>query len=143
MKRFLYALCKKFHCPVRDNHTTVRMGTLLDKRLSGGGGKVQSSSGKKMRWTAKKDSARLLGCMFGTLRMRQKYVLSTQPLTRLQLDNRLSKTPEQQYWHDVAKRFNDVDFPAAITVADGQVQDYLCDHLSSDHRLKTNAANLQ
>ena len=144
MKRYLYALCKKFHCPVRDNHTALKMGALLDLRLSGGANvRPKSPSGKKMRWTAKKDSARLLGCMFGTLAMRQLYVLSTQPLTRQQIDNRLSKTPQQRYWHDVAKLFNDSTFAAPITVHDLQVQQYLCENLSSDHRLKTTAANLQ
>ena len=135
----------KFHCPVRENHTAVKMGALLDKRLSGSNvpDGPQSPSTKKMRWTARKDSARLLGCMFGTLAMRQLYVLSTQPLTRQQIDNRLAQTPEQKYWHDVAKLFNDSTFSAPITVTDGQVQDYLCENLISDHRLNTTAANLQ
>jgi len=142
MKRYLYALCKKYHCPVRDNHTALKMGSLLDLRLSGGP-LPKSPSGKKMRWTARKDSARLLGVMFGTLDMRQRYVLSTQPLTRQQIDDRLAMTPQQMYWADVAKLFNDASVEAHISVEDAQVQEYLCEQLSSEHRLKTTASVLQ
>ena len=44
---------------------------------------------QKLRWSGKMDSARLLSVMFGTERMRNAFILSKQPLTRAELDNRI------------------------------------------------------
>ena len=80
---------------------------------------------KKTRWATKLDTARLLGVMFGTAEMRRKFVLSKQPLTRQQIDNRLEKTPSQLYWDEVAKDFSDENKVVPIAVNDITVSAYL------------------
>ena len=118
MKRYLTALCRKFGHTPRRAHTEF-----LEKPATQTKNTVDLK--KKTHWTTKLDTARLLGVMFGTAEMRRKFVLSKQPLTRQQIDNRLEKTPSQLYWDEVAKDFSDENKVVPIAVNDSTVSAYL------------------
>ena len=121
MKRYLQAMCGKVGIHVRKNHTALEMGKLLDKRS----GKDTPDGKKKTRWSAKLDSARLLGVMFGTSDMRRQFVLAKQSLTRAQIDNRTAKTPKQKYWDDVTLKFSDKNFEVSLEVNSSTVTSYV------------------
>ena len=80
---------------------------------------------KNWRWSARTDSARLLACMFGTLEMRQSFVMAKQPLTKQQLDSRLDETPSQKYWTTVTQLFSDPEHRVHVGVKDAVVTSYL------------------
>ena len=127
MKRYLTALCRKFGHTPRRAHTATDMAKFLEKLSVAPATQTKNTAdlNKKTRWATKLDTARLLGVMFGTAEMRRKFVLSKQPLTRQQIDNRLEKTPSQLYWDEVAKDFSDENKVVPIAVNDSTVSAYL------------------
>ena len=98
---------------------------------------------QKLRWSVKMDSARLLSVMFGTDRMRKGFILSKQPLTRAELDNRIKMNKHEQYWHDVSVKFSDPDVVVELTVSDATVYSYLQAELDTTYRRVVSAGECQ
>ena len=89
------------------------------------------------------DSARLLSVMFGTERMRNAFILSKQPLTRAELDNRIKMNKHEQYWHDVSVKFSNPDAVVDLTVSDVTVYSYLQTELDTTYRRVVSAGECQ
>ena len=65
---------------------------------------------KKVRWSAMRDSARLLMVMFHSEKMRQDFIMTKQPLSREEMDNRILPNRVERYWHAVQEAFNKPDY---------------------------------
>ena len=60
--------------------------------------------------------------------------MSKQPLTREELDNRLTLNRHEKYWHDVSSAFSSEDTSVKLFVQDQTVLSYLEDELDVSHR---------
>ena len=121
MKRYMVALVTRMKLRCKKGATAREMAYMLENIDD----EAKRRDEKNWCWSARTDSARLLACMFGTLEMRQSFVMAKQPLTKQQLDSRLDETPSQKYWTTVAQLFSDPEHRVHVGVKDAVVTSYL------------------
>ena len=66
--------------------------------------------------------------------MRKGFLRSKQPLSRAEMDNRLSMNRTEQYWHDVSTAFSNPDNVVDIYVSNAGVFTYLQKELDTTYR---------
>ena len=71
--------------------------------------------------------------------MRRAFVQSQQPLTREDLDNRITLNRREKYWNDVAKLFSNPETAVQIDVKSHTVCSYLDENLDVSHRRSVSA----
>ena len=98
---------------------------------------------QKKRWAAKMDSARLLSVMFGSTSMRKAFVQSKQPLSKDEMDGRVTLNRFEQYWTDVATVFSNPDADVHLHVDNCVVLSYLQENLNASHRRSVSAGECQ
>ena len=89
------------------------------------------------------DSARLLSCMFGTPGMKKAFLLTKKPLTRAEMDDRLSMNRIEKFWHDVSTAFSNPENAVEICVESAEVFTYLQGELDTTHRRSVSAGECQ
>ena len=75
--------------------------------------------------------------------MRRAFVQSQQPLTREELDNRVTLNRREQYWNDVAKLFSNPETAVHIDVKSHTVCSYLDENLDVSHLRSVSADECQ
>ena len=147
IKRLYVRLIAKFSVPFRLNDNAKALGRALDwfrakpSILANSG--VLPSGGRRARWTACKDLARLLMIMLGEERGRAAYVQSNQFPSRARLDDTKLKSLKVEYWLKIADTYNNSDVVVDIDVGNDVVTLYLKAHLRSAYRVFWPAAKLR
>ena len=75
--------------------------------------------------------------------MRQAFLRSKQPLSREELDNRLTRNRHEQYWHDVSTAFSNAENVVDIYVDNETVGSFLQQELNVSYRRSVSAGECQ
>ena len=77
--------------------------------------------------------------MFSTQAMRRAFIVSKQPLSREEMDNRVSLNRKERYWKDVADKFSHPDTGVEVFVQNQTVLSCLEEELDVSHRRAVSA----